>query len=257
MKIFKKLIPILLMIIITVFGFTSLVVITARVSISEKGISKVLEKSDYVSQTEKAIVGAMNNYLPVNRVEAIIKEIDIKKQLTRINKAFHNGTMSEESEKIRIKVSEVIYDSSADMAENDDDAIEFSNMLSIIYMKNLFPTTEAGYISNIIKSNESKLNIITISLPIISVICLVILCFNKEKTKWGIIGLYNIIICMVISTAVISINSDIQIGSINTSLILSTLFNNIIINLTIETIAICVIVIFINYLAYFKNKLKK
>ncbi|MDD2628010.1 MAG: hypothetical protein PHR25_01065 [Clostridia bacterium] len=254
MKKLKKIVPILLMIIMTVCGVISLIGITTRLTISEEGLSKVLKKSDYVSQTKKTIVATMENYLPANRVESITKEINIKSQLTQITKAFDNNTMSESSEKIRIKVSEVIYDNSADMAQNDDDAKQFSNMLSSIYMKTLFPTTEAGYISNVIQRYEGKLNIITILLAIIAVICLLTLCFNKKEIKWSIIGLYNIIIFVAICAALISINSDIQIGGANTSLILSTLFNNMVFNLIIEIITICVIVILINYFAYFKKK---
>lgn len=252
----KEITGAILMVILTISGVLLTIAVSVTCNINSEAIVNSMIKSDYLNKTEEETKLALKNYLSEEKLEEVLKNVNIKSDIKEIASAMGSGTVTKQANAVKEHLtSEVI--SVIDENVDEKSKNEFAKQISDTYIKTIFPVTEFDLISSMYNKYSSNIQFITVILAVVIIGIYIFLACSQKTYKWNIISAYNVIfinIMLVIFT--FSLN-DIVIGNVRTTSVLNSLITNIRINIVISILITLLVSILSNYIAYFRHKKSK
>jgi len=244
------------MIVQTILGIVLVVGIAVAININSDSLIKAIHKADYLETTEIAAKETLSHYMDVNQVEEILSKTSVKSEIKELANAMDNNTIDKVADNISKSMKEKVVKSIKDDVDTGTKE-SYAAVVTDAYMKTIFPTTELGLVSSMYTRYKAKIELMLIILGLIYAVIYVSLSMGKKMYKWEIVSLYNVIIFTSIIAILLGSFSDIVIGNVRTTAVISNLINSVRVDVVIGIIAVFALSIISNYIAYFKKKRRK
>ena len=253
---FKKVFDILLMVIQTILLVLLVTLTSIFIEINSSSILKTMEKAGYLQKAETSAKEALNNFLPIDKTEEVLKSISVKSQIKEMTLSLDNNTVeqvaNEKKNEIKNEIIKVL-DSSVDI----DTKESFASTVSEVYIKAIFPVTEFKTLSIVNSRYSERLILSLVIILIISLGIYIYFLSGKKKIKWMIISIYNSIFFSVLIYTQIGMFNNISIGNINTTSVILEFIKNVKFNIIIGIILLIILCFLSNWKAYFRKRKHK
>ena len=249
----RQIIGCVLMVALSIIGIILSLGISGICILNSDGVMKSMLEADYLESSEKEAREVFENYLPKEKVDAILETISVKSQIREIAEAFDNNTVTQVANSFKLATKDEII-KVLDQDISEDTKASFAEVVSSSYIKTIFPVTELSILSNIYNNYASKVILAFVILALVSLIVYLYLALGHKTYKWAIIALYNIAIINIIFVVIMGSLSGIVIGNERTTSVITNMVNDIKFNILIATALVIFISVISNYIAYFKKR---
>lgn len=245
----KNIFGFICMLAVTILGVIFILASSLVLEINSSGIMKAANETNYFEVCKKDAEEVLRNYMPEEKVDSILEEIDVKTDVIGLINGFDSVKIDALSNDIKSDVKSLV-EQSLDENILDKNKHEFSKIVSNAFMAEIFPVEELDLVSRYSSRYIPYLKLgIIASLVIVGLVCIcLIIC--KENRRWLIVSLYNIVIFSCIIAIMLSMFNNIVIGSEKTTELLLSIISNIQCNIYIFSSILFVISIVLNYLFY-------
>ena len=252
----KQVVSSVLMVILSVFLILLVVSISVVTNVKSQSIIKAMEKVDFINNAETNAKCVLENYLPEEKVQEVLKKVSISAEIKEIVSGFDNNTVekiaNEKQQEIKKQIVDILDE---DIGDNNKQL--FAETVSTAYIKAILPVSEFNTISKINARYNQKL---VLAITVIFILCIFILFFlyvGKKTFKWAVIALYNSVIFNSIVLILLNSFNNIRVGNNNTTVVILQILKQIKTGILIGIVITIVIVGIFNYIAYFRKRKHK
>lgn len=242
-------------IILTIFSIVLICSISLVVTLNSNGIMKAVEKTGYLDSCEAEMKKILLNYLPEDKVDNVLEEVNVKGDIIGVINAFDSNKIEANATDMRKNVEEEVLQVLDDNT-SEETKKEFANVVANVYMSEIFPVTEFDMISTYY---QHYVQYIIMAIVIVGIIC-AIMCIYFISSRKGkncfIVSLYNIIILSLMLVLMFGILDNLVIGDEITTSIILNLISGIKDIIVFCIVLISVVVLILNYFIYFKKRKK-
>jgi len=245
----KKLLINLLIFVFIIITFSFSIIISYKLTFSQKNIINIINKSGYVYKTKENLEDKMSNYVDKSIYLNFITKENIQNDVLIIITRFFNQNENVDESIIKENIKTQI--------KTDDN---LKNILSDLYVDNIFITKELQMIENSYHTIENLIKYIVFTIVFILLILIngLYLLTRKSKSNKFIKILFSNSILLLILNIIIK-SKEIYYLNSYVSLIINNLLNKFILyNYMIILLSIITIILF--YIIYFykrKDRYKK
>lgn len=252
----KEIIGAVLMAILTISGILLTVLVSITSNLNSKAIIKSMSKSDYFSKTEEETMLALKNYISEEKLEEVLKDVNIESDIKEMVQALESGNVTEKSNNVKERITNEVLNV---IDENVDEKskTEFANQISDTYIKTIFPITQFDLISVVYNKYSSYVQFIAVILSVIIAGIYTFLAISQKTYKWNIIATYNVVFINIMLVICTLLLNDIVVGNARVTSVLNSLVTNIRINIVISILITLLAAILSNYIAYFRHNRRK
>jgi hypothetical protein len=237
--------------------------ISYKIVFNQHNFIEIIRKTDYVNQSIDYISGRLDNYVTKGLYYSLVNKDKINNDIILISSRFFNHHEKVDATRFKNDTNLLFYNNIKAYMENedivaDDESInKLANILTDVYVSNVFPITELERVENQyerfdkISSHIMLICILLLGVVISSMFMLT----SRSKITYINRALMSSLIILLFSRLVLDI-TDIYYLNEYATIFLKNLVNQfMIVNMMI--ILIYIVLVIILYIVYIKNKLKQ